>query len=104
MKKIIVSLFLMLCLSGCGKNDIFDYEKKFEVLATNYFEKYQMNTNLDVAEVYLKDLKEVNEQLGENFDLTDMENCDDDSVVRIYLKKGTNKIEKYEFDLKCSEN
>ena len=40
--------------------------------------------------------------MEDTFDLSKLEKCDDDSVVRIYLKSGTMQIEKYEFDLKCS--
>ena len=102
MKKILFCFFLTICLCGCENNSNFDYEKEFETLATSYYTKYQKAVGLDIAEVYLKDFREANEKMGDAFDLSMFDNCDDDSVVRIYLKSGTIQIEKYEFDLKCS--
>ena len=101
MKKILILTLLVFCLSGCVKKNEINYEKEFETLATSYYTKYQKGMGLDIAEVYLIDLKEANELMGDNFDLSKVKKCDDDSVVKIYLKSGTIQIEKYEFDLKC---
>lgn len=102
MKKLLICMLFVFCFSGCKDKNTFDYEKEFEMLATSYYTKYQKGQGLNIAEVYLKDLKEANEKMEDTFDLSKLEKCDDDSVVRIYLKSGTMQIEKYEFELKCS--
>lgn len=101
MKKIILFLGVILLLCGCGKKDINKLEDKLQDLGNDYYSKYMIGSNLDVALISIKDLKDANELVGENYDLSMFKGCSDESNIKIYLKSGTTQIEKYEFELNC---
>ena len=103
MKKKILFLLLVLLFTGCGKVDTNKLENKLQELGNDYFSNYMIGSaqNLDVALISIADLKEANTIVDANYDLSLFKNCEDTSMVKIYLKSGTTQIEKYEFDLKC---
>lgn len=103
MKKIIIFLILIILITGCGKSDSNQLEDKLKELGNDYFANYMIGSsqNLDIALISIQDLKQANELVGANYDLSLFKNCDDNSMVKIYLKSGTTQIEKYEFILNC---
>jgi len=103
MKKIILFLGVILLVCGCGKVDENELEAKFQELGNDYFSNYMIGSaqELDIALITLSDLKDANEIMDTEYDLSLFKNCDDDSNIKIYLKSGTTQIEKYEFELKC---
>jgi len=101
MKKWVVLFLLVLLISGCSKDTKNDLQKKLESMGNDYYSKYMIGTNLDIAVISLKDLKDANDIMGETYDISKFSKCSDESNVKIYLEKGTTQIEKYEYELKC---
>lgn len=103
MKKIILFLGVILLACGCGKVDENELEAKLQELGNDYFSNYMIGSaqELDIALITLSDLKDANEIMDTEYDLSLFKNCEDDSNIKIYLKSGTTQIEKYEFELKC---
>lgn len=100
MKKIIF-IICLLFIVGCGKQDINKLEDKLKDLGNDYFSNYMIDNaqQLDIALITIADLKQANEIMDSNYDLTIFKNCKDESSIKIYLKSGTTQIEKYEFDI-----
>lgn len=104
MKKVLTGLICIIflfVLVGCGKNNATVLEEKLTEMGNDYYTKYMKSSNLNVAVISLKDFKEANEVMDEAYDLSTFTKCNDETSIMIYLKNGTNQIEKYEFDLKC---
>ncbi|MEG0826411.1 MAG: hypothetical protein RR404_02955 [Bacilli bacterium] len=101
MKKIVIILIISILLTGCGKIKPKTLEQQLETMATDYYSKYMINNGLDVAIVSLKELKEANETMSETYDLSKFSQCDLSTKVKITIKKGTNQIENYKFELNC---
>lgn len=101
MKKTILFSILLLMISGCGKEKTETLENKLEKLGIEYYSKYVKNYGLDIVVVSLKDLREANELMDDQFDISNFKHCDEESNVKIKLKKGTTQIESFEFELNC---
>lgn len=103
MKKILMFLILIILFTGCGKKNENKLEVKFQELGNDYFANYMIGSaqNLDIATISIYDLKQANEIIDAGYDLSLFKNCDDSSMIKIYLKEGTTQIEKYEFELNC---
>ena len=88
-------------VTGCDKQ-----EKQKELLkeyGTDYYNTYMSEVKgLDIAEVTLGMLKDLNDKDLENYDLTDLEDCEDETSVKMTLDEN-NKITKYEYNLKCNK-
>lgn len=107
-KLMIVSLALLMTMSfatGCGKEEKKeDVTKKYEAAMEKYAKEYYtnfMNKSLDVPIVELKALRKANETGQANYDLKDLENCDDDSYVTLTVNKDSKVVEGYEHHLNC---
>lgn len=99
MKKILIISILL--LAGCNSNNTELYENKLKEYGTMYYNTYMINVEgQDVNKISIKDLKNVNEKLGESYDLTELSDCEDDSYVEITVNKNK-KIKDYKFNLKC---
>ena len=108
-KLLVVSLALLVTLTlstGCGDKKSKEdkstkkYEAAMEKYAKEYYTNY-MNKSLDIPIVKLQALREANETGLTNYDLKDLEKCDDESYVTLTLNKDTKEIEKYEHSLNC---
>lgn len=103
MKKVLIVSFLILSILvvGCG-NKQKEYEKVMKEYAKEHYEKYMSGwSGVDVAQVSISLLKNANEQINANYDLSKLEKCTDESYVNIILNKETKKIENFEFHLDC---
>lgn len=99
MKKNILLITLILLLVGCGNK--VNYKEVMLKYAKDYYETYMSGVNgQDINEVSLKALKEAN-KYGKEYDLKNLEKCDDDSYINIIVSKDTKKIKKYEYHLNC---
>ena len=108
-KKIIVlSLAFLMTMSfatGCGKEEKKEktskkYESAMEKYAKEYYTNF-MNKSLDIPVVELKALRKANETGQANYDLKDLEKCEDDSYVTLTVNKETKVVEGYEHHLNC---
>ena len=98
---IAVSLLTLLLISGCDNTA--GQKKLLKKYGTDYYNTYMSNVKgLDIAEVNLGMLRDLNEKNIENYDLKKFKNCKDETVVKMTLSDD-NKIEKYEYELKCSK-
>lgn len=98
MKKIIVLCTLCLGLvTGCGNNTS-KYEKIMEEYSTKYYLEH-MNKNSEIIEVTINALKKASKIDG--YDMSKLKKCDESSLTKIYIDKSTQKILKYEHNLKC---
>ncbi|MDD3186953.1 MAG: hypothetical protein PHD02_00560 [Bacilli bacterium] len=100
MKKLLIMVACLLLITGCGSNTN-KLEEELTIIGNDYYSKYMIGNNLDIAVISLKDFREVNENMGEDYDLSLFKNCDESTNIKIYLKSGTTQIEKYEFELNC---
>lgn len=103
MKKIglILGLFGLVLVSGCDKTE--DYQALMKKYGTDYYNTYMSNVKgLDIAEVTLGMMRDLNKKGLEKYDLSDLEKCKDETVVKMTLTED-NKIKKYEYELKCQK-
>ena len=82
-----------------------EYEKyeKFavgELDAREYYTNF-MNKSLDIPVVELKALRKANETGQANYELKELEKCEDDSYVTLTVNKETKVVEGYEHHLNC---
>ena len=98
MKKylIILSCFSLIFLFGCGKKD--KYQETMKEYATDYYEKYMKMIDMDEYVITIDMLKNANEKVNSNYDLTVLDKCNSKSSVTITI---TEKGYKYKFNLKC---
>ena len=107
-KKIVaLSLALLLTMTfatGCGKEKKEDLTKKYEAAMEKYAKEYYtnfMNKSLDIPVVELKALRKANETGQANYDLKDLEKCEDESYVTLTVNKESKVVEGYEHHLTC---
>jgi hypothetical protein len=104
MKKILVVCTLLLVICGCNKNKVDKKEETIKKHATDYYETFMQGVSgRDEAVITLKDLKDANKNLNKSYDLKDVEECEDNSEIKLSIKKGTNKVTKYKYNLKCKK-
>lgn len=99
MKKIIIISILL--LAGCSSDNNKLYESKLKEYGTMYYESYMKNVEgQNTNKISIKDLKNINDKLGESYDLTELSTCDEDSYVEIKVDNNKN-IKNYKYHLNC---
>ena len=100
MKKNLLMIFCltMILLSGCGKQN--KYKEKMQEYATDYYEKYMSIIDMDEYIITINMLKNANEKVNSNYDLTMLDKCNNKSSVTIIT---TEKGYEYKFNLKCEK-
>ena len=100
MKKLLFMIFCLsiIILSGCGKED--KYKKKMQEYATDYYERYMTTVDMDEYVITIDMLKNANEKVNSNYDLTVLDKCNNKSSVSIIT---TEKGYEYKFNLKCEK-
>lgn len=113
MKKLmILSLFLVIFLVGCGKEaEQTKYEELMYAQAKQYYEKHgkplyedsrgdSINIELNNYSVSIGKMKEVN-AYGGTYDLTGLEDCKDETQINLTIDQKTLEIQSYTFVNKC---
>lgn len=95
LRKILVLIVCLLMISGCG---VSKQEKDFKKYALDYYENYMKIIDMDSYQVTIAMLKNSNKLKKTDYDLKNLEECDNDSYINITLQND--KIE-YEVKLKC---
>lgn len=99
---IVLGIITLTTMTGCDNTA--DQEELMKKYGTDYYNTYMSGVKgLDIAEVTLGMLKDLNEKELENYDLKEFEGCKDETSVKMTLDKETNKIKKYEYNLKCKK-
>lgn len=94
MKKILILIPLLL-LTACTNK-----EKLFENYAKTYYENHmKMINNVDSVTITLDDLK--NASTEDEYDLTKLKKCKNNSKITFYLNKQTKQIENKKIELEC---
>lgn len=104
MKKVLLVavLVISLTLAGCGNQAKTEkYEKTLEEYARNYFEKYVPVQGMSQVEIKIADLKNAVDHANADYDLSKLEGCTENSMVKLILKPNSRDIEKVEFELNC---
>ena len=94
MKKLIL-LIPILILTGCtNKKEI------FEEYAKIYYENHmKMTNNIDSVTIMLDDLK--NAEIEDNFDLSKLKKCKNNSKIIFDIEKSTKEIKNTKIELEC---
>ena len=110
MKKVIGAIIVIVILALVVGGVFFLYneeqgnkelEDTIKPLAEDYFDKYMsINESSNAYTVTLKDLKEANEN-GEDYDLSKLNKCSDETSVTITIDYRTGKVKKSEVKLDC---
>lgn len=101
MKKKYLLLLALFLLAGCGKVNQNKLQDELTTMGNDYYSKYMKGSNLDIAIITIKDFREANESMSETYNLKDFSKCEENTGIKIYLKTGTNQIDKYEFEINC---
>ena len=94
-RKIFILVVCLLMISGCG---VSKQEKDFKKYALDYYENYMKSIDMNSYQVTIAMLKNSNKLKITDYDLKNLEKCNDDSYINITVKND--KIE-YEVKLKC---
>ena len=94
MKKILLLIPLLL-LTGCSNK-----EKLFKQYAKTYYENHmKMVNNIDSVTITLEELK--NAQTEDEYDLSKLKKCKNNSKITFYLDKDTKNIKNEKIELNC---
>ena len=94
MKKICL-LLLLIILTGCSSK-----EKIFEEYAKQYYQDHmKMVNNIESVTITLSDLKTASAY--DEYDLSKLKKCKDNSKIIFYLNKDSKNIENKKIELDC---
>jgi hypothetical protein len=108
MKKLLLLVFVLgFLLVGCTKKEVaVDYEKIMKDYGQEYFDRYivpypDYAKSLDVFTVSYASLKNANEKVNAQFDLSQLKDCSDDTRVEMAIDKETTTVTNYEYYIEC---
>ena len=102
MKKSILILAICLLLLGCGKN--MNYEDTMKEYATTFYNLHKKGQeNLNSLKISIADLKEAIEVVKDNYDMSKLEGCKDESYVELIVDKTTKEIKEIKYNLQCED-
>ncbi len=99
-KTLLIAVLCSFFLVGCGKQN--EYEEAMREYATTFYNNYQKGSEgLDIPTISIKQLKEANEAIGANFDLSRLEKCSDESYVELIIDENSKDVKDVKFFLQC---
>lgn len=99
MKKIGIIICCILVLTGCGKQEK-EQKEQLLIAARQYYESYGKTYSVDEYTVSLKQLKKAKEELKQDYDLSKVDDCKDDTSVTFTIKNK--KVAKEVIKLNCN--
>lgn len=99
MKKLIMIMCTLFLLTGCGQQEK-QQKEQLEIASRAYYETYGIQYDVDEYTVTLKQLVKANKELKQNYDLSKVEKCSDDTKVSLTIKNK--KVQKVEIKLNCN--
>ncbi len=100
MKKLLLVLVTLTFLVGCNNQK--DYEKAMKDNATSFYNNYQKGQEgLTNPTISIKQLKEANEYVDANYDLSKLEKCTDDSYVELIIDQDTKEVTDVKYFMQC---
>ncbi len=100
MKKVLLVLIGLVFLVGCSSQR--KYEETMKEYATQFYNAHQKGQEgLTNPTVSIKQLKEAIEAVGDEYDLTKLEKCTDDSYVELIIDETTKDVTDVKYYLEC---
>lgn len=100
MKKVLLVLIGLVFLVGCNSQS--KYEETMKDYATQFYNAHQKGQEgLTNPTVSIKQLKEAIEAVGDEYDLTKLEKCTDDSYVELIIDETTKDVTDVKYYLEC---
>ena len=103
MKKFVV--ILLVACSGflfTGCNNQSKYEEIMKEYATRFYNEHQKGQEgLTNPTISIKQLKEAIEIVGDDYDLTKLEKCTDESYVELVIDENTKDVKDVKYYLEC---
>lgn len=100
MKKALLILVIMIFLVGCNSQG--KYEEAMKNYATKFYNDHQKGQEgLTNPTVSIKQLKDAVEAVGDDYDLTKLEKCTDDSYVELIIDETTKDVKDIKYYLEC---
>ncbi len=100
MKKILLVLASLVFLVGCNNQK--KYEEAMKEYATQFYNAHQKGQEgLTNPTISIKQLKEAVELVGDDYDLTKLEKCTEDSYVELIIDDTTKDVKEVKYYLEC---
>ena len=100
MEKILLVLVGLVFLVGCNSQS--KYEETMKEYATQFYNAHQKGQEgLTNPTVSIKQLKEAIEAVGDEYDLTKLKKCTDDSYVELIIDETTKDVTDVKYYLEC---
>ena len=100
MKKVLLILASLIFLVGCDNQK--KYEETMKEYATQFYNEHQKGQEgLTNPTISIKQLKEAVELVGDNYDLTKLEKCTENSYVELIIDETTKDVQEVKYYLEC---
>lgn len=100
MKKLLLVLVTLTLLVGCSNQK--EYEKAMKENATLFYNEYQKGQQgLTNPTISIKQLKDANEYVDANYDLSKLEECKDESYVELIIDQDTKEVTGAKYYMQC---
>ena len=100
MKKTLLVLVALTFLIGCNNQK--KYEETMKENATAFYNDYQKGQEgLTNPTISIKQLKEANEYVDANYDLSKLEKCTDESYIELIIDQNTKEVTDVKYFMQC---
>lgn len=99
MKKITIIVCCLFLITGCISQQR-EQKKQLTVASEAYYQSYGKTYEVDEYTVTLKQLRQAKKELKQQYDLSSLEACKEDTKVIFTIKNK--KVEKVEIKLNCN--
>ena len=108
MKKILtISMVLgLLVFAGCegGKQQANKYEETMKEYAISYYNAHLKGTEgLTSTQITVGQLKDAITKIGDNYDMSKLESCTDDSYVELIINQTNNGVDSVNYHMNCNK-
>lgn len=107
MKKVLISAVLvcgLLMFTGCGEEKTNKYEETMKEYAISYYNAHQKGTEgLTSTNVSIAKLKDAIAKVGDNYDMSKLSACTDDSYVELIINQTTNDVDSVNYHMNCGK-
>ena len=96
----LIFMFSLVLLVGCDNQE--KYEEAMSEYATTFYNDYQKGSiGLTNPTISITQLKEANEMVQANYDLSRLEGCKDQSYVELIIDEETQDVKEIKYFLQC---
>lgn len=107
-KGLTISLVLcgLLMFTGCGeeKTKTNKYEETMKEYAVSYYNAHLKGTEgLTSTKVSVAQLKDAIEKVGDNYDMSKLSSCKDESYVELIINQTNNQVDNVNYHMQCGK-